>query len=117
MNDRELLKAAANAAGITNYEYCELVGGSPALYCREGHLGMWAPLIDDGDCARLEVACAIELSWSQNYGVAARQQRPAHRPANWHGETFESHNGDRNAARRRASVRAAASLSKEKDHE
>jgi hypothetical protein len=63
MND--LLISAARAAGITEFEYCELVGGCPALYVKDNSLGIWAPLTDDGDALRLAVKLGlrIEQDW------------------------------------------------------
>lgn len=61
MNDREMLELAAKAAGYAGGEYCELVGGSPALFIKDAHLGMWAPLTDDGDALRLAVKLRLDL--------------------------------------------------------
>lgn len=113
MKDRELLEAAALAVGIDGeYMNCDEGLWLKGKYTPDNS-AMWNPLRVDGDCARLESVCQIELNWSGDYGVAARLQRSAHASeyAPWCGEPYARH-PDRNAARRRASVRAAASLSK-----
>ena len=102
MTDRELLEAAAKAAGI---EYrpavsARVVGmgvtGSP-------HLRSWNPLTDDGDALRLAVKLKLEIDIINN-GIAARTQR---------GEKIlvdAKEEACAYAATRRAIVRAAASL-------
>ena len=109
--DRELLELAAKAAGINEYTYCELVGGSLALYCKSAPLGIWAPLTDDGDALRLAVKLRLTIygpevtatgTWSI---VASKPDQP------WD-DVEEKVQGDECAATRRAIVRAAAEIGK-----
>lgn len=97
MTDRELLELAAKAAGV------EVIGNDPHsgdLRLRDG--AYWNPLNDDGDCARLESDRWLNVEW-QRLGVVV------HGPGTERiRESYADHDGDANAARRRASVRAAA---------
>jgi len=96
MTDRELLEAAAKAAGI------ELVPGTKRLKNITG-IAVWNPLDDDGDALRLAVKLKLEIDISNN-GIAARTQR---------GEKILIEVKEKDcayAATRSAIVRAAASL-------
>ena len=98
--DRELLEAAARAAGIRWDRDSEVWYGEPFVRCD------WNPLIDDGDALRL----AVQL----NIGVMSAQYTG--RTCVWiyckgkDGEFFEEHGADIFAATRRAIVRAAAAI-------
>jgi hypothetical protein len=101
MTDRELLKAAAKAAGI---EYSDMDGGArydPKPGIMQTYV-RWNPLVDDGDALRLAVKLDISLDfaeWVQTafYGVDRFVQE------HWNGD-------DPYAATRRAIVRAAAKM-------
>jgi hypothetical protein len=103
MTDRELLEAAAKAAGV---EY-RPEGG----YRVTGHgatgmplLEKWNPLTDDGDALRLAVKLKFQIHIDNGYGTAVR--RP---DQNW--QACEAHKyGGIEAATRRAIVRAAAAM-------
>ena len=110
MDDRELLELAAKAAGYLNWTprakglYIETGSsrGSSGFY--------WNPLDDDGDALRLAVKLGIDLEWRNDGRVAAYR----HANANGHCFTaFESSREERDAATRRAIVRAAAEIGKE----
>jgi hypothetical protein len=102
MTDKELMEAAARAAGYTSYGYGELVGGSPALVLREADFtGMWAPLTDDGDALRLAVQLKMDVKQWKSNSIAV---------AIWDKHATEDATQDRYAATRRAIVRAAAAL-------
>ena len=63
----------------------------------------WNPLHDDGDCARMEAQLSVCVEWSEAWVIS------------WHGNVqqtvlFSTHNGDKNAARRAASVAVAAEI-------
>jgi hypothetical protein len=103
--DRELLELAAKAAGITEYTYCELVGNSPALYCRQSPLGIWAPLTDDGDSLRLAVKLRITIT----YQGAATSCFTVNDDGTSAAESIQPHD-DPATATRRAIVRAAAEI-------
>jgi hypothetical protein len=95
MTDKELLELAAKATGITvkfgenDYSYTTSAGLS----------NKWNPLIDDGDEARLEAALKLDVVWCF-YTVKVGEST----------EYYDQHNGDRQAARRRAGTRAAAAI-------
>ena len=116
MTDREMLEAAAQAAGINAGWHTDYNNDSEAA-----HEGMWLrgdrspdnskywnPLRDDGDALRLAVALRIDLQL-----FAAQSQDPWVRGCvDREGKAFGQQvvNGDALAATRRAIVRAAAAL-------
>ena len=84
MNNSSLTEMAAKA-----------IGNAP-----EG----FSPLTDDGDCARMEAQLGIELTWFfDRVDALACDVAPVV-------EYFKDHNGDKNAARRAASVAVAAEI-------
>ena len=98
MTDRELLELAAKAAGYKFvFDYDENLQG-PCIIDSEGFPKQWNPLEDDGDGARMEEALKMNVIWMK-YSVRVGGCK----------EYFSDHNGDCQKARRRASVRAAAS--------
>jgi len=111
--DRELLELAAKAAGYTVLgvecidEYSEArYAGSIVLECKDEHDWpfSFAPLDDDGDCARLEVSCELQVDIGDIGVISERLDGTACF------EKYADHDGDKNKARRRASVRAAAAI-------
>lgn len=104
MTDRELLEAAAKAAGISrllwDYEYCR----------SRGHMAppssMWNPLTDDGDALRLAVKLNMDLMLSPNHGKWAKCVYGSRADESGYPEE------DPYAATRRAIVRAAAEIGK-----
>jgi hypothetical protein len=93
MTDRELLEAAAKAAGI------ELTGADRAAWLNKSSYG-WNPLHDDGDALRLAVKLSLQVDVEISYGDTTVIP----------GGVFKSHRGDPLAATRRAIVRAAAEM-------
>ena len=93
MTDRELLEAAAKAAGIWN-------ANDPNMGLLKPSGQYWSPLVDDGDALRL----AVKLGLTVDAG--------AHRATDGMG-TWSAQAGERDgyAATRRAIVRAAAAMS------
>lgn len=99
MNDRELLEAAAKAAGII------VTDDMRALWLQAGS-SAWNPLTDDGDALRLAVKLRIKFRYNEALGQGLA----------WTGgETdfearadIEKCGRDENACARRAIVRAAA---------
>ena len=69
-----------------------------------GKVVEWAPRLDDGDNSRMEGKLRIDLAWCDGLGevTALLQGIP---PTN---EKYADHGGDEQAARRWASLRAAA---------
>lgn len=98
--DRELLELAAKAAGI-ELKWMAVVNGPQAgeVFCSN-----WHPGTDDGDCARMEAALSIRVEWWRDSVTAYRQELGC---ANIQ---YSSHGGDRNAARRLASLQVAAEI-------
>lgn len=103
--DKELLERAARAAG---YKLDGTFG--KGLLVIDGERAMpFDPLTDDGDNARLEAACEINIEW-QRIGVIATKLMPNVRDDVRVRVPYSDHNGDKQKARRYASTRAAASL-------
>ena len=110
MNDRELLELAAKAAGIEVFDGEH--GDKLRVYYTCPHTGLnryapWNPLTDDGDALRLAVKLKLSV-WFE--------EREYHEWTHiiWVSPVFEPYTGDVNAATRRAIVRAAAEIGREK---
>ena len=99
--DREILEDAAKAAG---YIPARMSDDGRGLLLH-GVQDPWGPLTDDGDCARMEAACGIDVSWC---GGFVKSNGPNVSFA----ATFVAHGGDKNAARRFASTYVAAAMAK-----
>lgn len=106
MTDRERIELAAKAAGHRCFIYVDgvlyLGGGLPG----EAHLA-WSPRDDDGDCARLEAALRLSLVWTE-YMVRAETMPWGRNVSGM--AVIEDHGGDRQAARRMATLRCAAEI-------
>lgn len=93
--DRELLEMAAKAIGG---EYLDgiglMIGGSVAE---------WNPMADDGDALRLAVKLSLIIN-NQHNEVLVEDRRQD--------RFWQPHDGDEQAATRRAIVRAAASIAR-----
>jgi hypothetical protein len=100
--DRELLEAAAKAAGIKLGRWCAVYADDRRnfflLADREG--SFWNPLIDDGDALRLAVVLGLAVDCGTD-PIAVGNDSIGVR---------EAHRGDPLAATRRAIVRAAAAM-------
>lgn len=101
MSDRTLLEDAARAAGYTAVRPMK---SRPGRWMAQisGDWTEWSPLIDDGAEARLEAELQMHVAWQPamktvSVGTAAV-------------DCTEPYGKDRQAARRRAGVRAAASI-------
>jgi hypothetical protein len=104
MTDRELLEAAAKAAGIDTKRCLQYEDGA---FDWPGKAGRWNPLTDDGDAFELAVKLRLTINCSYD-DVAICGQEFTQK------EVFLERNGeDPLAATRRAIVRAAAELGKE----
>ena len=103
MTDRELLEAAAKAAGIDAW-WTENYGG---VFLIQHHSPMlWNPLTDDGDALRLAVRLGMHLVYTEK-AVQVWESEEAPRAL-----AVEQLEPDPYAATRRAIVRAAAALEK-----
>ena len=108
LEDRELLRLAAKAAGYPIHSDAKWVGaggGKPSFYM--GLRGpKWNPLEDDGD--------AFRLANQMNFWIERGTEPSVHvAQASWSGEikeNYASHDGDKDSATRRAIVRAAAEI-------
>lgn len=104
MSDRELLEKAAKAAGIS----FRIIGNGAASTFWDisdpENYRLWRPHRDDCDCARLEAACMLDVEWQTQHVIVGRTMLDK-----WQ-ESYLLHDGDRQAARRYATVRAAAAL-------
>lgn len=95
--DRELLELAAKAAGKEVFGWDKR--GNPCVDPVD--YVPWRPLTDDGDEARLEAELGLMVVWQRDFvfvGFAS--------------ERYDAHGGDKQAARRRAGVIAAANIGK-----
>ena len=105
MTDKELLEAAAKAAGIEGEHRTEnlCVGGDwmdvTAIFFADG-MGWWNPLNDDGDALRLAVKLNLNLRFGAQWVLVHNSEV----------EASQSLSEDPCAATRRAVVRAAAEL-------
>jgi hypothetical protein len=104
MDDRQLLEAAAKAAGYTDAEWQDMEGWgevrygfSSAIWTGEKY---WNPLAKDGDALRLAVALGLVVDCS----------RPSAGPPFYSHTHAEIEMQDCHAATRRAIVSAAAAL-------
>ena len=101
MTDRELLEAAAKAAGL-HVKWMPAKPGVRAMF-RQANVGEWNPLTDDGDALRLAVKLRLEVD-IHHTGIAVRTPDGA--------KVLVSAEDESNpyAATRRAIVRAAAAI-------
>lgn len=115
IEDIELLEHAARASGIrydatrsTPHPVSGAFFGLWLTYDREPSeydRRQWNPLTDDGDCARLEAALKLDVTWDTHTVSVRRLRREGHISVFEH---FADHAGHRDAARRRATLRCAA---------
>ena len=115
--DRELLRLAAKATGVVFDQEKSmprfLSGAFWGLWLQikgepyEGQRHYWSPHTDDGDCARMEAALGIQVAWHSDGVVCGLRWAAAT-------EMFDDHGGDKQAARRMASLRVAAEHGKAK---
>ena len=114
MSDKELLELAAKAAGIDGKpvaHFGQLMGiVKGKMMSHEGD-EFWTPLTDDGDALRLAVKLHINIEiWNVDDLVRAN----VYLKGRGHGDFEERYTTDPYAATRRAIVRAAAEIGKEK---
>ncbi len=101
--EREQLELAAKACWI---EIDHWRGDMPMVNICEhdaSEYQAWNPLHDDGDCARMEAQLGLSIIWFKDYVLSGkgRLQQVI---------DCKDHNGDKNAARRAASVAVAAEI-------
>ncbi len=117
MDDRQLLEAAARAAGYDNATYQDMSGWGEVRYGLSFAMWVpeldsyWNPLTDDGDAFSLSCALGISLEFGNDKveasgGGSWAKVRYTDRPDGSYTDD------ERRAAARRAIVRAAASRAK-----
>jgi hypothetical protein len=106
MPDRELLEAAAKAAGLVAHRYCEPWKAMAQYTLHDGYFGpSWNPLTDDGDALRLAVKLGFTVNPYQEGVFVSRYEGEE-----VVGEPFAVMGQPDTAATRRAIVRAAAAM-------
>ena len=113
MTDRELLEAAAKAAGLTLGAWSDDYGAFMYRGVEPGK-SWWNALTDDGDALRLAVKLGISVSFSHStrLDVAYPTISEVGAFAGWCPTYIEANAEDWPAATRRAIVRAAAEIGK-----
>ncbi len=104
MTDSELLELAAKAAGIE----LRFLSGVTPFSDGPDRVGEWNPLTNDGDALRLAVKLRIDLVHTNIHSPQV------HGMADLKVQVCEESGIDPYAATRRAIVRAAAAMAKEK---
>jgi len=123
MNDRELLEMAAKAAGIAGEwtdcydgDYYSEYNGMCGLIVDKPNANtvVWNPWIDDGDCARMEAVLNINVKWfdAMKCANAWVEDSCLHPDEATAYENYPDHAGNKQAARRMASLRVAAEIGK-----
>ena len=110
MTDRELLEAAAKAAGykVTGYdEHTSYIIVNGERFPNGHQTWYWNPLTDDGDALRLAVKLWIQLTFFEHVIYASVGGEATH----WTEQWIE---GDPQEAARRAIVRCAAAIGESK---
>lgn len=114
-NDRELLELAAKAMGLALSWHDWGDFGLQPMAAKMGEVcagpTTWNPRTDDGDCARMEAALGIDVEW-HNVGVRCSKLTGAFSDDIVAREPYDYHNGDKQAARRLASLRVASAIGK-----
>lgn len=111
-SDRELLGLAAKAAAIETVYWND---GWEVPSSGEGFIlpsnRLWNPLTDDGDALRLAVKLSMEVYIDQHpAGCDCTEVWSTLHPEGQQSTVIINHDGDPNAATRRAIVRAAAEM-------
>jgi hypothetical protein len=106
MTDRELLEAAAKAAGIP-HKWIPMLGRMMHII-DAGKCELWNPLTDDGDALRLAAKLGIDVMHTNIHSPQV------HAMADYDVACIEDSATDPYAATRRAIVRAAAEIGRGK---
>lgn len=116
MNDRELLEMAGKAYKPvcadgsysfywnSNWDCMVYVTGDLDEYGGTCQI-QWNPLTDDGDCARMEADLGLDVVWYEIEVSSSNEDGSRY-------IQYADHAGDKQAARRMASVSAAAEIGK-----
>jgi len=113
--ERELLELSAKACGIKNFRYHpedQFLSSSIEYDDENDCTIVWAPHLSDGDNARMEAALGIDVEWYEDdvwsFGWIDKCAKTI--LVGEECERYKSHNNDRQAARRLASLRVAAAI-------
>lgn len=106
MTDRELLEAAADAAGVAS-------DGLGGCYDMEREAA-WNPLEDDGDALRLAVKLGISIEVHHDSAQPKAWLRVVYFSTCWVHAMVDEYEKEPYAATRRAIVRAAAEIGRAK---
>jgi hypothetical protein len=112
VTDRELLEAAARAAGMRIECLAEIVAapghfaGGFSVFNDKGGSQLWNPLTDDGDALRLAAKLGIDVEWwrSMPQGIGGRVSFDGN------GIILMENVSDKAMMLRKAIVRAAAAM-------
>lgn len=111
MTDRELLELAAKAAGYdVVFVHDNKIPMRRDVQNRKG-MKVWNPLEDDGDALRLAVSLGLVVDTDYNIGAAAGSAF-LDMACSYEADNPRRFGADRNAATRRAIVRAASEIGK-----
>lgn len=113
MNDRELMELAAKACGLQDYAWCEPWKCMALIDWHGGFVSnkCWNPARSDGDCARMEAALGIDVEWL-SYELCAYWKSGDGILLFQDARLYSDHKGDKQSARRMASLRVAAEIGK-----
>lgn len=121
---RKLLELAAKACGYSIHDWFDGDSawayriGSELDFYGELSIFRWAPHLDDGDGARMEAKLSITPWWKDSYIRAQHWCREGDQLISLeHDQNYADHNGGRQAARRRASLRVAAEIGRRMKNE
>lgn len=103
--DRKLLVLAAKAAAV---DFDPTVKSKHGLLAADRNgcqskTYFWNPAKDDGACARLEAALAISVEWHEDLVISITKHHAF-------GQAPSAHGGDKQAARRLATLQVAAAI-------
>lgn len=108
---KELLELAAKACG--GLVYVDSVGNWIHVAENGTRGAWWNPAFDDGDGARMEEQLGINITWVHPSAIRRDSvEAGCHYEGRFYfrAEGYVGHNGDRQAARRMASLRVAAEI-------
>ena len=111
MTDRELLEAAAKAAGLTIIHWNETGPRIQFEGCKTGYF--WNPLTDDGDALRLAVKLGMTVNIENDIETTCATAGWSNGRMLPDGVAAELHDDDPYAATRKAIVRAAAEIGRQ----
>lgn len=120
MSNEELLMMAAKAAhgaGLNvrmadehGYDGDDKINAIVLDDAGEQIVAIWNPRADDGDCARLEAALEIDVVWHDTGVICQAPSKNFFEGGESDSQPYSDHGGDKQAARRMASLKVAAEV-------